>query len=322
MWPWSCSITIWASQSRRWNMVSAPNGPDDVDAGASGLGDRRRDDLDLLAAEQAVLAGMRVEPADADARRRDPHAPQRAGGGADHVRDPLARHHRERVPHAAMQRHVHHAVVVEAQHQVDVARVDAGLARHERRVAVERDAGERDRLLGLRRRHHRLDLARQRRLDGAAGGVERGAAIGGIDAAEPERDVVAARRCEHGHRAVGPRGLRDLAHHLELGVEPAGAGMQLDRRRIADQQRPADLPHAGSRAALRLTSGPMPAGSPVAMAMRGKASAGTARSVPTTGTRARSSRAAGRARARSTRCPTAAGAACRAADRSPAWCRA
>jgi hypothetical protein len=33
--------------------------------------DRRRDDLDLLAAEEATFAGVRIEPADGDLRSRD-----------------------------------------------------------------------------------------------------------------------------------------------------------------------------------------------------------------------------------------------------------
>ena len=42
-----------------------------VDAGGAQLGDRRRDDLDILAAERAGFAGMRVEPGDRDDRRGD-----------------------------------------------------------------------------------------------------------------------------------------------------------------------------------------------------------------------------------------------------------
>ena len=35
------------------------------------VGDRRRDDVDLLAAEVAAFAGVRIEPAHGDARRGD-----------------------------------------------------------------------------------------------------------------------------------------------------------------------------------------------------------------------------------------------------------
>ena len=177
MWPWSCSITTKASTFFRCSMVSAPNGPIDGDAGRLRVGDRRRDHVDLLAPEQAAFAGMRIEPADADARLRDADAPQRRVGGADRAADPLAGDQRERLRDADMQRAMDDARVAEAQHEKHVVVVHAGLARHEGRVAVERDAGGRDRGLVVRRRHHGVDLAGARRRDRARGARERGAAI-------------------------------------------------------------------------------------------------------------------------------------------------
>ena len=52
----------------------------DVDAGLPRRRDGGRDDLDFLAPEQPALAGMGVEPADEDLRRRDTEAPQRRVG--------------------------------------------------------------------------------------------------------------------------------------------------------------------------------------------------------------------------------------------------
>ena len=62
--------------------------PARVDAGGAQRGDRRRDDVDVLAAERAGLAGMRVEPGDRDDRRGD-----RRNRGAAPRRSP-ARHGR------------------------------------------------------------------------------------------------------------------------------------------------------------------------------------------------------------------------------------
>ena len=53
-----------------------------------GSADRRRDDLDLLAAEQAAFAGMRIEAADGDRSASAMPMPlERAFGGADRAHD-------------------------------------------------------------------------------------------------------------------------------------------------------------------------------------------------------------------------------------------
>ena len=87
--PWSCVIATTRSNSPGWpgalrarmNTVSGANGPLRVDALGARRRDRRRDDAHLLVAEQAALAGMRVEAGDRDARAG---WPQR---GARRVRD-------------------------------------------------------------------------------------------------------------------------------------------------------------------------------------------------------------------------------------------
>ena len=83
---------------------------------------------------------------------------------------------RDRLAHAPVQGAVGDPRVAEAQHHVDAVLVGAGLPRDERRMAVERDAGLRDRGLVLRRRHHGIDLARDRGLDGGGAERDRGAA--------------------------------------------------------------------------------------------------------------------------------------------------
>ena len=52
-------------------MVSAGMRAGDVEALLAQPLDRGHDDLDLLAAQRAVLAGMRVEPGDGEPRRFD-----------------------------------------------------------------------------------------------------------------------------------------------------------------------------------------------------------------------------------------------------------
>ena len=63
--------------------------------------DRRHDLLGILGSEQAVLAGVRVDPAHRDPRRFD-EAVQRLVGQLDHLRDPRRRDPTDRL----LQRHV------------------------------------------------------------------------------------------------------------------------------------------------------------------------------------------------------------------------
>ena len=95
----------------------------------------------------------------------------------------------KRLAHAPMQGAMRDPRVAEAQHHVDAALVGAGLPRDERRMAVELDAGLRDRGLVLRRGHHRIDVARHRGLDGGGAERDRGAAADGADDAEASEAV-------------------------------------------------------------------------------------------------------------------------------------
>ena len=82
MWPWSCSMTTKASKPHVKHGVGAERAGD-VDALGHRRIDRGLDDLDLLAAEQAAFAGMRIEAADGDLRRGDAHSLAACGGLAD-----------------------------------------------------------------------------------------------------------------------------------------------------------------------------------------------------------------------------------------------
>ena len=59
------------------------------------LVDGRRDDLDFLAAEHAIFAGMRIETADENLWPGDAELLERGVGDADHASDPLARYQRD-----------------------------------------------------------------------------------------------------------------------------------------------------------------------------------------------------------------------------------
>ena len=60
-----------ACRAAAWNIVSAASGPRASIPARAQFGDGRRDDLDLLAAEAARFAGMRVEPGNREDRRGD-----------------------------------------------------------------------------------------------------------------------------------------------------------------------------------------------------------------------------------------------------------
>ncbi len=142
-----------------------------------------------------------------------------------------------------MERGVHDLGRAEAQHQVDAVRIGAGLARHERRVAVERDAGARDRCLVLRRRHHRIGLAGERRLDRRAREGQRRDARRRGGAAEVEGRGFGLRTVEHIHRIAGPVRLADARNDAQLGRDSARCSMPCKKPRIADDHRMAGGAH-------------------------------------------------------------------------------
>src|SRR5262249_238895 len=217
----------------------------DGDALANRGLDRRLDGLDLLAPEQTAFTRVRVEAADRELRRRRSQALERAVGGRYDAHDIFARHHLDRLPHAAVQRRVHDLHVVEAQHQVNVVLVGAGGARDEGGIAVERDAGERDRRLVLRRCHDRVHLARERELDRRAGEGERGAAVRGAAGTEVERGEIRLGAAEHVDSVAGPVGIGGARDHAQVGRDAARRSMAFEHAGIADHDRIAGVAHGG-----------------------------------------------------------------------------
>ena len=102
--PWSWVIATTTSNSPGWpgalrarmKTVSGANGPlASMPFGARGR-DRRRDDAQLLVAEEAALAGMRIEAGDGDPRRGLTRARRRCGGDADRLEHGVEGHRVDR----------------------------------------------------------------------------------------------------------------------------------------------------------------------------------------------------------------------------------
>ena len=122
-----------------------------------------RDDLDLLAAEQAGLSGVRIQARHRDARLFHAQALERVVRRAQHLGEALRGDQLDRAAQAQVQRRVHDARGIETDHEERVLGRDSRAARDERGVAVEFDAGLLDGELGVRRGHHRRDFALERR---------------------------------------------------------------------------------------------------------------------------------------------------------------
>src|SRR5216684_3126308 len=133
-----------------------------------------------------------------------------------------------------MQRNVRNAnlaaFVLEAEHQDAVLGRQAGDARHERRIAVELDAGGVDRGLAVRRRDDRRELAGERAADRDLGRIERGAAMDRGNLADLQLPGVQLFSFENRNVSQG---------------QTANPRMRLQRAAIADDDRPADRPHCG-----------------------------------------------------------------------------
>ena len=186
--------------------------------------DRRRDDLPVLVAEHAVLAGVRVQPADRDPRGRDADPAQRVVHRAHDPADPFFRHELDRAPQAHVQGRVRDPHPVEADHEERIVHRHAGAARDERRIAVELDARCLDREFGLRRSDHRRDIPCHRGLDRRARRLHGGAAVRRANLADRERLVAEVIE-------------RD---RLDVRRDPRRRRVRRDRARIAEEHRPAD----------------------------------------------------------------------------------
>ena len=199
------------------------------------------DDLDLLAAEQAAFAGMGVQAADRNPRCGNAHALQRAGGLIDDTGDTLARDRLERLTDALVQGRMGNSGAAKAQHHEDVVFGRSGLARHERRMAVEWNAGERDRSFVLRGGDDGSDLPGE-------GGFHRGAAecerrSSGCGAHLAEGDALLLRAVQNGELISGFSGVFDVPDRMQVDPDSAGVGVRSQDLRIAHQDRAAGGPH-------------------------------------------------------------------------------
>ncbi|MDF2599832.1 MAG: hypothetical protein K0Q54_2655 [Methylobacterium brachiatum] len=214
-------------------------GPAHVPAlGAAGL-DRRRDLLGLLAmAEQAVLAGMRVDGTDADLRLSNAGLHQHRMPAGDDALDEAGLDPRDRVDQADMGRDVNHPELRGDQHHRHFRR--PGEVRQHLGVAGKLVAGRVQRLLRQGRGADALRLSRLHDLHG-----RRDAAIGGLagDRGQlPERQVLGdafqvdaldriraeGRRARVGERIDPDRGPDDAARL------PQAPGIA-DHQRLADR---------------------------------------------------------------------------------------
>src|SRR5258708_34333451 len=99
-----------------------------VRAGPTRLCDGRRDDLDLLATEQAAFSSMRIEPAYQNLRHRYTEVPERGVGSLDRSTHAVERDKRERPSDTDVQRAMHDASIPEPQHHEDVVHVHPSYA--------------------------------------------------------------------------------------------------------------------------------------------------------------------------------------------------
>jgi hypothetical protein len=130
-----------------------------VDAAGARGGDRGHDLVALLGAEGAFLPRVRVEPGDREPRARDPHVAQRRVGEHEPVEDAV-------LPHVVADRAERHVVREEheahpAEEQEHRGLRSGELAEYLGLPLVAMPGGV-HRLLVERRRHHRVDLARDR----------------------------------------------------------------------------------------------------------------------------------------------------------------
>ena len=249
--------------------MSAGSGPSHVPAlGAAGF-DRRRDLVGFLAAaEQAVLAGMRIDGADADLRIGDAGPHQHLMSARDHALDQTGLDLLDRIDQADMRGDVNDAQLRRDQHHRHFRRT--GQMRQQLGMTGIFMSGRMQRFLGERRG---ADALRQTRLHHLHGFLD--IAIGRLAGRRrhlAERQIVRHQlqvHALHGFRrevrVLGIAQRIDLKRHAD---DPAGGAQAVG---VADHQRMADrLRRPACASAFMMTSGPMPAGSPMVIAMVGR----------------------------------------------------
>ncbi len=260
--PWSWYIASTASKAARCcgtNTVSAGSGPSSSSPAGARLPDRRPDDPQLLVAEVARLAGVRVQAADRDARLLDAEAAPQVAREHQQRREQLGR----------VQRRTH-----VAQRQVRGRERDpqgpggeqhdrsrrAGTQRDVLGVAAEGDPRVAEQALLHRCGHERTEFAAQAAVDRAVDEPEHVAGIGWLEPPRHARarerlvqhaqlpglarDRLARRVVLQGERPMQPlRALRQQltvgeAHQREAAGQPRGREAQLgpDACRLAGAQ--------------------------------------------------------------------------------------
>ena len=221
-----------------------------IDAQRPRLRDRRRDVLDLLGAEQAALAGVRIQARHGDARRVQAGAAQRGVGDAQGLQHPPRRDLVDRLAQGHMDGHQHHPQLVVGQHhahrrqlplRVGAERLQqlgvAGMvdAAGMQRFLVDGRRDQRARAAGLLLMHRRDDAARRRRArrraDAAQWLVDQ---VRGQARRLPDRQAIGRGEIvgplEHRHRQVqaqdadGPPEDRDVTHQAQVRAAVAGPG--------------------------------------------------------------------------------------------------
>ena len=195
------------------------------DAFGARRGNCRRDDRDLLVAEQAALAGVRIEPGDRDARRG------LAPGRSSTLHDAQRFEHRiegdeiDRAAQRDVDRHAHRLQLVGGQQHAHRGRARQGL--QHLGVAGEIDAGRGKCLLVDRRGDDRRHVARHRGLRRSADAGRRRRAGACIDLAERRSKQIGGQAARLQHRDATARAGERLGRMRD----------QRDRQQAAGERR-------------------------------------------------------------------------------------
>ena len=211
------------------------NRPADVDAAGAAACDRRREHLPLLSADQAVLAGVRIQAGQGQPRPRRPEARKLGVRQGDGRLQPAARQQPRHVGQRHVHRRQHHRQPLGVEHHPHLA--GPRQLGQQFGVPPPAESGPRPRELADRRRGHGVDAARQRVAGGARDRLVRRPAGGRGDHPRPE-GAGGARFVEHR--------LADLPHRRI--VRHAAGHLRTDAGRIAGGDADAGQRRAGRRA--------------------------------------------------------------------------
>ncbi|CUK09890.1 Uncharacterised protein [Achromobacter ruhlandii] len=202
-----------------------------VDALVACLTDGRRDDVEVLAAELAAFAGVRVQAGHRHARPGDPHLAAGAVGQAHGGQFGFGRDARHDVRQRDVNGHQQHAQFVVGEHHGEV--VGARAFRQDLGVAGVVDAGLVHRLLVQRRRDDGADAAGLGVVDGGADVVVGGASGGRADLAVGQVGRQGGTTGHHLDAASIAAGLADVGDLADLQARAQRGRGAPQRARIA-----------------------------------------------------------------------------------------